>query len=90
MNSLIGFRDVVKKIFGARLKKVIRFGKNDVLLLFSSLSKADHDEVFRLAEEWSINESPVSPLTMDEKTYKKLVAEGKQLAKDIQKTGVVL
>lgn len=88
---LMAFRDLVKDIFGPRLKKVIWMGGHDVLLLFSSLTPEDQAEVSQLTEEWSRNEEvPVSAIALDEKSYKRIVAEGKQLAKDIQKTGLLL
>lgn len=91
MKTLSAFSELVKDIFGPRLKKVIAFGKQDVLLLFSTLTKEDQVEISQLAEEWSKNEgSPVTPLAMDEKSFKKQLAEGKQLAKDIQKNGIPL
>lgn len=89
--ALLAFRDLVKDIFEPRLKKVIWMGGHDVLLLFSSLTPEDQAEVSHLTEEWSRNvEVPVSAIALDEKSYKKIVAEGKQLAKDIKKTGLLL
>lgn len=89
--TLLAFCDLVKQIFKPRLKKVIRFGKADLLLLFSQLAPEDHDAVANLAEEWSrTHDISISPLALDEAGYNKLVQEGKQLAKDIEKSGVVL
>jgi len=79
----------LQEIFGTRLKKIICFGKQDLLLLFSTLKKEDASEVFELAEEWShTHETPLSPLVMDQKSFNQLRTQKKQLIREIEKTGV--
>jgi len=94
---LLAFHDIAKDLFEGSLQKIILFGRKkkptsigtlDVLLLFSSFSKADQKEVSQIAEELSENTLvQISPIAMDNKTYQSYKKEKHPLIQDIETTG---
>jgi len=95
--TLLAFHDIARDLFEGSLQKIILFGRKkkptaigtlDVLLLFSSFSKADQKEISQIAEELSENTLvQISPITMDHKTYQSYKKEKHPLIQDIETTG---
>lgn len=96
-DALLAFYDIAKDVFEAKLEKFILFGRKhkgapqgnlDVLLLFSSLSKEDIDEISQIAHDLTENTPiQISPISMDQKTFQSHKAQKHQLIKDIESTG---